>query len=335
MAAGRFWCRVSAAVWAGLGFLGMSERETIEAQTADWLARIDRGLDDEGAAAFELWKAASTERRITFLRLQAVWKRADRLAALRRPQEAAQPPSHRLRWVAAIAAVLVICAGFGLRYLELGKTAEQQFETAVGTQRSVKLADGTHVELNTDTLIHASMAPGTRTVRLDRGQAYFEVVHDARRPFVVIAGNHRITDLGTKFSVFRDGDRVKVVVKEGQVRVDLIVPNPSSAPVVAERNMVVLARNGESLVTVKPPQEINNAMLWRSGLLVFSQETLADVVEDINRYNVRKIEVVGPARDIRIGGSFRSDNIEGFEQLLRDGFGLKIVEADNKIIISN
>jgi transmembrane sensor len=70
-------------------------------------------------------------------------------------------------------------------------------------------------------------------------------------------------------------------------------------------------------------------------VLFFNQETLADVAEDINRYNTRKIEVVGAARDIRIGGSFRSDNIEGFKQLLRDGFGLKIVESDDKIVISN
>jgi transmembrane sensor len=85
----------------------------------------------------------------------------------------------------------------------------------------------------------------------------------------------------------------------------------------------------------RPQQEIDNDMLWRSGMLVFNQESLADVAEEINRYNVRKIEVVGPARNIRIGGSFRADNIDVFKQLLKDGFGLKVVDADDKIIISN
>ena len=315
----------------------MSEREMIEAEAADWLARLDRGLDGEGMAAFERWKAASTGNRVTFIRLQAVWQRADRLGSLRRPQEAA--PQRRLwPWAAAIAAVLVLCAGTGLLYLEMGESADQPFETAVGTQRSLNLADGTHVELNTNTLIHTSITSATRTVRLDRGQAYFEVVHDALHPFVVIAGNRRITDLGTKFSVFRDGDRVEVVVKEGQVRVDIIGDDPANAPVVpvvAERNMVVISRNTSTLVAVKPPKEIDNKMLWRSGMLVFDKESLADVAEEMNRYNSRKIEVKGPAREIRIGGSFRSNNIEGFKQLLRDGFGLKIVEDDDKIVISN
>lgn len=313
----------------------MSLREQMEEQAADWLARVDRGLDLEESLAFEAWKAATTEHRIVFLQLRETWRRADRLAALRWQREPAAAPRRRLVWLTAIAATLLICAGFGLRYVEMQKTSNQQFATAIGAQRSLQLADGTHVELNTDTLIQTSISSGARTVKLDRGQAYFEVVHDAHRPFVVIAGNRRITDLGTKFSVFRDGDRVEVVVKEGQVRVDMIAPDQVSAPVVAERNTVIIARDKETLVAAKAPEEINNQMLWLSGMLAFNQESLADVAEEMNRYNARKIQVVGRARDIRIGGSFRSDNIEGFKQLLRDGFGLRIVESDNKIVISN
>ncbi len=75
------------------------------------------------------------------------------------------------------------------------------------------------------------MTSTVRTVTLDGGEAYFEVVHDARHPFVVLAGNRRITDLGTKFSVSREGDHVQVVVKEGRVRVTLShqprLPHPS------------------------------------------------------------------------------------------------------------
>jgi transmembrane sensor len=310
-----------------------------EEEAADWLARLDRGLDQEEEIAFQRWKADAIENRVVFLQLQNAWQRADRLGALRSPQGLPRPISVRWRLSAAIAAVLTLCAALGAyRYLAVAHPDPQQFETAVGKQRSLQLADGTHVELNTDTIIHATMGADSRTVRLDRGQAYFEVVHDARHPFVVIAGNRRITDIGTKFSVLRDGDRVEVVVKEGQVQVDVIgqdTAGAAPAPVLAERNTVVIARNAETLVAVKTPREIDNAMLWRTGMLYFNQESLADVAADINRYNTRRIEVVGPARDIRIGGSFRRDNIDGFKQLLRDGFGLKIVDAGDKIVISN
>lgn len=313
----------------------MSRREEIEAEAADWLVRMDRGMDAPEEAAFQGWKAVATEHRIVFLQLQTVWRRADRVGAMRSPRTSAPQMLVRWRLPAAVAAVLTLCVGLGIYYVAAERAMPQRFETALGRQRSLNLADGTLVELNTDTIIHTSMAAGTRTVQLDRGQAYFEVVHDAKHPFVVIAGNRRITDLGTKFSVFRDGDRVEVMVKEGRVRVDLITADRVSAPVVAERNTVVIARANETLVALKAPQEIDNAMLWRSGVLVFNQEALADVADDINRYNTRKIEVIGAARDIRIGGSFRSDNIEGFKQLLRDGFGLKIVEANYKIVISD
>lgn len=313
----------------------MNRRDEIEAEAAGWLARVDRGLSAEEEAMFARWKAADIEHRIIFLQLQAVWQRADRLAAMRpaSPSTSRLPQGLALK-VAAIAAVLVVCVGLGLTYW--AQTAPpERFETAIGARRSLNLADGTHVELNTDTVIHASITREARTVTLDRGQAYFEVVHDEDHPFVVIAGNRRITDLGTKFSVRRDGDRVDVVVTEGEVRVEHIGADRVGAPVVAQRNMVVIARDAETLVAQKPVKEIDNALLWRSGMLSFNQEPLAAVAEDINRYNLRKIEVVGPARDIRIGGSFRSDNIEGFTQLLRDGFGLKIVESDDKIVISN
>jgi len=315
----------------------MNRREKIEEEAADWLARVDRGLSREEEVLFARWKAADIEHRIIFLQLQAAWQRADRLAAMRQPSPSASRLPRRLPLkAAAIAAVLVMCVGLGLGLAYRARDIPpQRFETAIGARRSLNLADGTHVELNTNTVIHASITREARTVTLDRGQAYFEVVHDDRHPFVVIAGNHRITDLGTKFSVRRDGDRVDVVVTEGEVRVEHIAGEHVGAPVVAERNMVVIARRNETLVAQRHPKEIDDAMLWRSGMLSFNQEPLAAVAEDINRYNTRKIEVVGPARDIRIGGSFRSDNIEGFTQLLRDGFGLKIVETDDKIVISN
>lgn len=312
----------------------MNRREQIEADAAGWLARVDRGLTGEEEAMFARWKAADIEHRIIFLQLQAMWQQADRLGGMRQPMPSFRVPRRWLLKAAALAAVLLMCVSLGLGY-RARTIPPQRFETAVGAQRSLNLPDGTHVELNTDTVIHASMTSKTRMVTLDRGQAYFEVVHDENHPFVVLAGNRRITDLGTKFTVRRDGDRVDVVVKEGEVRVELVGDDQVSAPVVAERNMVVIARRNETLVAVKPAHEIDKAMLWRSGMLSFNQEPLAAVAEDINRYNARKMEVVGPAREIRIGGSFRSDNIEGFTQLLRDGFGLKVVETNDKIVISN
>ena len=69
----------------------------------------------------------------------------------------------------------------------------------------------------------------------------------------------------------------------------------------------------------KPDQEISNDLSWRRGVLVFNQQTLADAAEQFNRYNSRHILVEGSARKIRIGGSFKADNVDVFVQLLHRG----------------
>jgi transmembrane sensor len=160
-------------------------------------------------------------------------------------------------------------------------------------------------------------------------------VHDASRPFTVLAGNRRITDLGTKFSVRRDGDKVTVVVKEGRVRVDTLTSAPIPvAPVYAEGGHVVLAKADEMLVAPKSEKDLSDDLSWRNGMLVFNQKTLADAADEFNRYNNKRIVVSGAARDIRIGGSFRADNIEVFAQLVRNALGLKVTETNGQIDIS-
>jgi len=102
---------------------------------------------------------------------------------------------------------------------------------------------------------------------LDSGEAYFDVVHDAKRPFTVYAGNRRITDIGTKFSVFRNGDDVRVTVREGRVRVEVL--DQMGMPVVADAGHVVMAKGGETLIIEKSGSDITDAFKlaqWRPGL---------------------------------------------------------------------
>jgi transmembrane sensor len=238
------------------------------------------------------------------------------------------------RWVTyAIAASLVMLAGGGA-WLAWQRSAPsaQNFATAVGGMQAVRLADGTQVELNTNTRLHADVNGLARTVMLESGEAYFDVVHDAKRPFTVYAGNRRITDIGTKFSVFRDGDDVRVTVREGKVRVDVL--REPGTPVVAEAGHVVVTKGRETLVVTKPGEDITNELSWRQGLLVFNQQTLADAADQFNRYNERQILVEGPARKIRIGGSFKADNVDVFVLLLHRGFGLSVNEQGDRIIVS-
>ena len=310
----------------------MSADQT-EILAAAWLSREDRGLTPEDQLALDAWLGDSLNR-VAYLRLKSVWVRADRLAVLKSPLPLTAPRAARRPMVlAAIAAGLTVMLATG-GYLTWRLQAEQSFATDIGATQQVQLADGTRMELNTNTRVHTDVTAARRAVTLDSGEAYFDVVHDARRPFIVYAGNRRITDLGTKFSVFRDGDDVRVLVREGQVRVDMLDKTAMSAPVVAQAGHAVITKGGETLLLAKPDHDIANALSWRSGMLVFSQQTLAEAAEQFNRYNAKQIFVEGDARKIRIGGSFKADNVDVFALLLRRGFGLSVNDEGERIVVS-
>jgi transmembrane sensor len=308
--------------------------DEIETIAADWLAREDRGLTAEERDMMELWLDQSSRHKVAYLRLKAVWRRADRLAALKSPASALRRRDPVWFRPAAIAASLAILLGAAAWLTLAGRApAVQNYATAIGQRQALRLADGTQVELDTNTRLHADLNGKSRTVTLDSGEAYFDVVHDASRPFTVYAGNRRIIDIGTKFSVFRNGDDVRVVVKEGRVKVEQI-DQPQAVPLLAQAGHEIIVKGSEALLATKPDQEISNDLSWRGGVLVFNQQTLADAADQFNRYNSRHILVEGSARKIRIGGSFKADNVDVFVQLLHRGFGLSVNEQGDKIVVS-
>src|SRR6185312_6504135 len=242
--------------------------DQIEESAADWLAREDRGLTAQEAEALELWLGSSTLHRVAYLRLKAAWRRADRLAALKSP---VSPPPERRPFmrhaISAIAAALVIALGAGVWLGQQDPIAQAQaYATQVGERQTVRLADGSQLELNTNTRVHASVTATLRLVTLDAGEAYFDVVHDQNRPFTVIAGNRRITDLGTKFTVFRNGDDVRVTVREGRVKVEILGQAVPVTPVVADHGHEVITKGSETLLLAKPDNEIADDLSWRKGM---------------------------------------------------------------------
>ncbi len=313
----------------------MNSFKDIEKQAAQWLAREDRGLDPEGGAALETWLNGNSAHRVAYLQLKAVWQRADRLAALRSPETRIRP---RTSWQMAkpawrIAAAFTLFIAFGGGALYFYTTSADSYATEVGQIQTVRLSDGSRIEMNTDTHLTTKLTNAVRTVKLDRGEAFFDVVHDAHRPFVVLAGNRRITDIGTKFTVRREGDNVDVTVMEGRVRVEALGSSNVVAVIGNANDMLVSKRDG-TLVAKTRAEEVQNATSWRRGLLVFNQATLADAAQEFNRYNHKKLVVVGMARNIPIGGAFRANNLDAFAALIKTGFRLKLEEKDETIIVS-
>jgi transmembrane sensor len=327
----------------------MTRSSSIEARAADWIAREDAGnwslADGE---ALHRWLEADIAHRVAYLRLRAAWERADRLCVLRAPSDtlAHTRLARRKGRVAALVACLACVAIAALLALRLFSGGSVQIlSTPVGGEERVVLSDGSNVTLNTDTSVRAEVTRTRRLVILEKGEAFFVVRHDPSVPFVVIAGDRRITDLGTRFSVRLARGVVKVVVEEGSVRIDAIArPAPLTPKVrlasavalatVVDRGAVALASNGSILVVHQGEVQVERDLTWRDGILSFNQTTLTEAADEFNRYNVKKLVVDKTAASIRIDGAFNSDNVVSFAHLLKDGFGLKVKDTGNEIKIS-
>lgn len=312
--------------------------EAVWAEAADWLAERTSGdWSDEKQTALDAWLTESSGNLLAYWRLEATWERTDRLAALRvSPRASAKqaPKSARLTIIKIAAAIVVVSGLVGLGSLYSARPTEKIFATAKGGHEIVTLADGSSIELNTNTELH--LAEGSaRSVILDRGEAYFQIRHDASRPFVVVAGDHRITDLGTKFVVRRDVSQLKVSLLEGSARVDGIGPRSDTASATLTPGDVAIATAETLAITKKPERQLNNDLAWRHGLLVFSNTTLGDVVAELNRYNATKLTVAdGETAKIGIGGTFPANNSAAFVRVAHELLGLRVARRGNELVIS-
>jgi transmembrane sensor len=320
----------------------MSARNAIEETAAYWLVRQGDGLSGEEQAQLDAWLNAAAEHKTAFWRLEYSWEKAGRLSALRGPDTlveamAETAPSASLRrgqprWAVGLAATLALAV---LTSTALLWPRPAHYATDTGERRLVALSDGSRVELNTETRLRASMSPDSREAWLDEGEAYFDVAHDASRPFTVHMGDRTVRVLGTRFSVRRDGDKVQVLVAEGRVRLSGPKSGPAAKPVLLVRGDVATGMGGSVLQSRTSDQRVDDQLAWRRGLLVFDQITLSDAAAEFNRYNQTQLKVLDPqTAAIRIGGSFEATNVEAFVRLLQSAYGLEIDHDDGIVKIS-
>ena len=310
----------------------------IEAHAAEWIERRACGdWRDSDQENLDKWLSESLTHEVAFLRLASAWDYADRLAVLRSSMRPATAPSRDKRpfWIkAATAIVVAIFAGVGGFYV-FAPAQEKIYSTGVGGHQVVALADGSRIELNTDTVLRAEIGVRRRKLWLEKGEAYFQVKHDAAHPFVVMVGIHRVTDLGTKFLVRRGRNRLEVALLEGRARFD--APGGRMSPTFIDLipGDQVTADNGAVVVTRQSARALQNNLAWRRGLLVFDRTTLADAAAEFNRYNRGKIVIRDTAvARLPIGGTFRADNIDRFVGVTQDVLGLHASTRDGVTVIS-
>jgi transmembrane sensor len=181
--------------------------------------------------------------------------------------------------------------------------------------------------------VSVNYGPGRRDIRLYEGQAYFKVAHDASRPFVVTAGDTRVTALGTEFDVRLAPGRLAVTLVTGRVRVDRAdAENTDAHP------LAVLDPGEQYRARLNTPHtvaavDIVRTTAWRRGQLIFEGENLGDAVAEMNRYGRRRIVVRDDLADLPIAGAFETGQSDTFVEALTAYFPIRVVSQNDAEVV--
>ena len=346
------------------------DNNAITDQAADWLIRLDddKSLTKQERLQLADWINQSSRHRHELYRLAGVWEKLNVLTDLAMPLNGNKhtpdtPVYRRQRWLplAGVAAILLVAIFTGNNWLRQDSYEQmnQSYETATGKQLTLPLADSSSVILNTDSKVRIEYSADFRDVYLQQGEAFFSVAKDNSRPFRVFAGNGRIDAVGTAFSVYLKNEGVDVTVTEGVVNLvalesQIISSQADSRGVSRNDNSLRLISLGVGqfasiLNKIQPgvvieftdvidleSRDLSRKISWTRGSLIFSGESLADVVAEVSRYTNINIEFSDQSLgEIRVGGVFPAGETEIMFDVLENTFDLEVIsKGDNHVLIS-
>lgn len=345
-------------------------RRKMRAQASAWLARLDAGPSELDKQVLGGWLNEDPEHLQVLLEMAEFWDEMSVIEELSTAfplkQYGSSARDGRLRRIPLLATAATLLLGLlslaiimrdgfveeEARAVTLARAIPQTYETIVGERATYTLGDGSQIILNTNTLVEVGYGSDARNVHLLRGEAHFIVAKDASRPFRVHAGKGVIEALGTAFAVQRTGQNsLEVTVTEGRVNL-----SQTSAPVVATREAaipeasaptiesplelfageyaMVNEESGEIEKEVIPPVEIEARLAWRNGMLLFQNDPLDQVLQEVSRYTATRIEADASIRDIPVYGYISTGDVEQLMTLLQDSFNIQVrkLSADHIVL---
>ncbi len=288
-----------------------SPHGTVKEQAIYWVTRIHSGeYSETERPAFEAWLASDKAHQREYEQAEEFWRGIERVDSSGLPEMRAARAFRPVRVVLrrtglmAAAAVLVVL-GIGIWTMT---PREATYRTARGEQKTVTLSDGSRIAINTDTELSVTLDRHRRTVALHHGEALFTVTHNSDpRPFEVLAGNGRIRDLGTEFTVDRRPEGTLLTVVEGSVE---ITTKGTPATRVSAGERVTYSTTGD--LSAVERVDVDAATAWRNGRLVFKDMVLGEVVRQISRYHDVKMVITDlGVSQLRVSGTFKIDDVNG------------------------
>jgi transmembrane sensor len=325
---------------AGEWLLLLRENEVPEETVSRWIEWCHS--DERNLRAFEelqsLWQAAA--RHPPDAQQLALLLRSDD-RGVRRRRSARQRMLSTRGWIGMAASAAALCLVALLLVGKFGAPLENRgvrragptdsVTTPLATNQETVLPDGSQVDLGARSAIDVAYTGTQRRLELRSGQAFFRVKHDATHPFVVQAGNIRVTAVGTAFDVRNSGTQVAVTVQEGTVEVTDAGNHGTPAQATAGYQLVIDTSTGASRRSIVDPQM---ATAWRSGRLEFAGDSLDVVIASVNRYSARQIVLGDPSLGkLTFTGTVFVDSIDASLDGMQQVFPLDVHRSSREVIL--
>jgi transmembrane sensor len=332
--------------------------QSLDVQAAAWMVKLEaENPSEQDVSEFKEWVQASPTHRQACEEMIELWDGMNVLTQVMLPSELARHGGSRVdsnswpslgrltlrHWAPEVFTLVLLVAAL-LIAPQFYTPSPLVYVTAVGEQKNIELADSSTVLLNTNSRLEVIYSEKRRQLKLIRGEAHFNVFHNPDRPFEVWAGKGLVRAIGTAFTVHIRKVDVEVIVTEGIVEVEAIKPEKKTVQIIdssQERTMSFdvgiqvkagnkLVYDSEELEKIKlvVVKQIEKDLSWQQGMLVFSGEPLAAVVEDVSRYTNLKIVIPErKTRELLVGGIFKVGDTESLFEVLQDGFDIHVERA--------
>lgn len=324
-----------------------AERARIDDEAAAWCARTLSGnITETQKAELERWRSADPRHDAAYRDYMELAEASAAAGAAARADESALRRSHaetvRMRpywsrraallWAApAVAAVLA----FGLLLgpiLNSSPAYTERYATRLGEIREIELPDGSVLALNTNTAVEVSLTKTARTILLERGEAYFTVARDERRPFTVNAASAAATALGTAFTVRMIENVSRICVHTGSVAVATTITGRTSRPVTLAAGETVDV--DEKSVSPVSDFEASKAATWREGYAHYENVALSRVIQDLNRYYAKPMTIADPRlADIPVTGRFEISDQDLTVEALSIALSLRVERSGSSLLL--
>ncbi|MCL6707594.1 FecR domain-containing protein [Pseudomonas sp. R2.Fl] len=307
----------------------------------DWLLCLQAAPRDRPLAAeFARWRLANPAHGEAYDRLVKTWQLPELDAAtvaLARQRDDLpvydDAPRFRTaraaRWLGAVAAAILLAIGLR-QYPEFMIRWQADYVTETGAKQDVVLPDGSRMTLNTGTAVDLDFEAGRRSVKLLRGEAFFDVVHDPARPFTVAGRFSEVEVKGTAFSVKTDADEDFVVLERGLVQVAHLPERTETAFLDPGES---IAANASSLSPVSRV-DASTSLAWLEGRIVFDERKFSSVLDDLKRYYPGPVILANDrVGEVMVSGNYRLTDPEGTIRSLATAAGAGVTRLPGGILI--